>query len=392
MEKDKRKLTWRNLIPELFCAAVVTGAGYGICVWQQRAFDIFLSNAVLFCIGMAIVGFYARQSYINNELDYDNTEHPLRFWGWFLAGVCVAFACIFLPAAGWPFLAVFVVLTLFSNLSCGILASSVLLTVPMLFAGVSVGTFMIYFLSGIFAAALFHRLENEFKIGIPLFLSLLCLLLCDMAGLILVQNERFTMELLVIPATNIIISCILLVGILKIFSTMVIYKYRIRYLELNDTEYPLLAECRKEAKKEYLFGIHTAYFCERIASRLGMNVDALKCAGYYHRLKNRLTQEEWQDKLPPDAYAILEEYWTGHKRVCNKENAVLLAADTIVSNIIQLYEKEKDRRLDYEKIINTVFEHFEKTGTFDECNITLRELKMMQKIFKEEKLYYDFLR
>ncbi len=392
MEKNKRKLTWRNLIPEFFCTAAVIGAGYGICVWRQRTFDVFLSNAVLFGIGMAILGFCVRQSYIQQELDYDNGEHCLRFWGFFLAGICVAFASIFLPPGGWPFLAVFVVLTLFSNLNCGILAASVLLMIPVLFSEVSPGIFALYFLSGVFAAALFQHLKNEFKIGIPLLLSLLCLLLCETAVLILIQNERLSLELFVIPATNMIISCILIVGILKLFSTVVAYKYRLRYLELNDTEYPLLAECRSEAKKDYLIGIHTAYFCERTASKLGMNVDALKCAGYYHRLKDRLSEEEWKKLFPADAYAILQEYWERRKRVAHKENAVLLTAATIVDKVMQMHEKEDGNSRDYEKIISGVFAWFESAGTFDECDITLKELKGMQKIFREEKLYYDFLR
>ena len=41
--------------------------------------------------------------------------------------------------------------------------------------GQSVGIFFPVFISGVFAACLFQHLEQEFAIGIPLFLSLFCL-------------------------------------------------------------------------------------------------------------------------------------------------------------------------------------------------------------------------
>ena len=37
------------------------------------------------------------------------------------------------------------------------------------------------------------------------------------------------------------------------------------------------------------------------------------------------------------------------------------------------------------------FEKMEQDGIFDRCNIEVVELRTMQRIFREEKLYYDFL-
>ncbi|MBR1931761.1 MAG: hypothetical protein IJ833_09895 [Lachnospiraceae bacterium] len=392
MEENRHKLTWGNLLPELFMLLVIEAGAYGVHWWQASTFESFLSKAVLLGMGMGILGFQLRQSRLGDEFDFDNREHCLRFWGCFFLAACLAFLCIFLPVGGWPFLAIFVVLALFSSMSSGIIAGTVLLLIPVLFSDATVAVFVLYFICGVFGVTLFHRLDDEFKIGIPLFLSLFCLLLCEIAGIILLQNARLKAESFVIPVTNIILSGVLLVGILKLFSASVVYKFRMKYLELNDTEHPLLAQQREASRKEYLLAIHTSYFCERIANALGMDKEALKCAGYYHGMQETLSEKEWAESFPPAAYAILQEYWHRDKGIYQKETAVLVTADTIVGTIIEEHTKNDDGVINYARVIEEILAGFERQKLFYNSNLTLHEWFMMQKIFKEEKLYYDFIR
>lgn len=109
---------------------------------------------------------------------------------------------------------------------CGIVPVQQSISGNCVFRGVSddchaVGTvgghFFLYFISGVFAACLFQHLEQEFAIGIPLFLSLFCLLLCETANVVLLANEHLSLEQFLVPAANLIVSGILLLGILKIF-------------------------------------------------------------------------------------------------------------------------------------------------------------------------------
>lgn len=283
----------------------------------------------------------------------------------------------------------FVVLSLFGNLPVGILFSSVFLMIAA-FEGQSAGIFFLYFISGIFAACLFQHLEEEFSIAIPLFLSLLCLLLCETANIVLLTNEHLTLEQFLVPAANLIISGILLLGILKIFSGMVVYKDRVRYLDLNDTENQTLSQYRKTDRAEYFLCIHTAYFCERIAVKLGMDKEALKCAGLYHKkCWDQMTKEGVE--FPKGARTILEEYKT-NKKYHHKETVVLYCSDAIVSAVLLLLQKEPDKKPDYDQVIDKIFERIWQKEIVSECDMTLHDWKRMQKIFKEEKLYYDFLR
>lgn len=392
MVKNRRKLNWKLFLAELAILISGTAGMWYLGGIRQMQEDRLLSSSVLTLLGLAVTGFQFRREYLQDELDYNNGEHIFRFWLCMGVGLAVAFACGFLPAEGWPFLAVFVMLALFSNMQTGILASTVLLLIAVMLSGGSVDGFALYLISGVFAVTLFRRVESDFKFVVPLFLSVFCLLVCEMACLILTANARPEPEMFVIPVVNIIVSSVLLIGFLKTFSSVVVYQYRERYLDVNDTESPVLAELREKDRQEYMYGVHTAYFCERIANRLDLNADALKCAGYYHRLGDKLTEMIKEKQLPPTAVEILKEYQTKKERVTRKETAVLVCADLVITSVTYLLQKGSDRNVDFDKTIDAIFKKLWDDGSFNQSDLTFAEFFEIQRIFKEEKLYYDFLR
>lgn len=392
MEENRRKLGWKFFLAE--GAIIIAGV---VGVWllggiRQQAEDRLLGNCVMTVLLLAAVCFHVRREYLYDELDYDNGEHIYRFLLCLAMGLAIAFVCGFLPVGGWPFLLVYVMLVLFSNMNTGILAASSLLLVSVMLSGGDAAAFVLYFVSGVFSVTLFRHLKYDFKIGIPLFLSVFCLLVCETANLILVANARPDFEMFVIPVANMIISSILLLGCLKLFSSMVIYRYREKYLDINDTENPVLTQLREKDRREYMHCIHTAYFCERIGSRLGLDVDALKCAGYYHRLGDELVAVMEEKQFPPAVREILMDYRDRKQGMKKKETAVLFCADTILNSVTYMLEKGEQKQVDFDKVIDAVFKKIIDDGNFDKCYISVNEICTMQKIFKEEKLYYDFLR
>lgn len=76
----------------------------------------------------------------------------------------------------------------------------------------------------------------------------------------------------------------------------------------------------------------------------------------------------------------------------HKETVVLYCSDAIVSAVLLLLQKEPDKKPDYDQVIDKIFERIWQKEIVSECDMTLHDWKRMQKIFKEEKLYYDFLR
>lgn len=275
---------------------------------RQQSEDRLLGNCVMMLFVLAVICFHLRREYVQDRLDYDNGEHIFRFFLCLGIGLAVAFACGFLPAGGWPFLPVFIMLSLFSNMSVGLLSATSLLLISVLLSGGDAGGFALYFVSGIFAITLFRHLGEDFKIGIPLFLSILCLLVCETANVVLVANARPDFEIFVIPVANMIVSSVLLLGCLKVFSSIVVYRHREKYLDIIDSENPVIVRLRERDRNEYMHCVHTTYFCERIGKRLGLEVEALKSAGYYYRLGGELTQMLEDEQFPPNTKEILLDY------------------------------------------------------------------------------------
>ena len=404
MGEYRNNYRWYHLLTGcLLMLAAVTGV-WLIGTLFQAGQDTLLRNMVITAVGMAILGLLIRQEAAEHMLQYDNGEHVMRFL--LCLGICLitALACVFLPAGAWPFLVIYITLALYGSTFIGAAAGSVLLTITVMASGAEVNILVMYLISGIIGVSLFRRLDTEFKVGIPLAISLMALMVCVTANVLLFANERLEPGLLVVPAANVIISGILLLGILKVFSQSVIYRYRVVYMELTAPECELLTRLKEEAREEYYQSMHTSYFCERIAGRLELDVQAVKAAGFYHKIgvlyqaalpedrQRRLLAMFEEQRFPPAMQEILKEYLLPDHMARRKETAVLIMADAVTASIIHLLSVSKERELDYDKVIDSVFKIKLDSGVLSQCLISMKEITQMKKIFKEEKLYYDFLR
>ena len=57
-----------------------------------------------------------------------------------------------------------------------------------------------------------------------------------------------------------------------------------------------------------------------------------------------------------------------------------------------LLKKDKDAKIDYDNLIDSIIDKKVSDGELKDYDVTFRELEVMKKIMKKEKLYYDFLR
>lgn len=407
MGEKKKNYRWYHLLAGLGLLVAAVAGVWLLGRLQQAGQDIQLRNMVMTAMGMAVLSLLVRQETAEHLMQYDNERHLMRFYLCLLACLAVALACVFLPVGAWPFLVVYITLALYGSTFLGAAAGSVLLMITVLGSGAESQMFMMYLVCGLIGVSLFRRLDTEFRVGVPFAISLLALLVCETANVVLFANERLDMELFVVPAANVIISAILLLGILKLFSQSVTYRYRVAYMELTAPECELLTRLKEEAREDYYQSMHTAYFCERIGGRLELDVQAVKAAGFYHKIgvlyQNKDTDEgkEQGEELfamfhkrhfPPAMQEILKEYLLPDRIVRRKETAVLILSDAVTAAIIHLLAADKGRNLDYDKIIDSVFKIKLDSGVLSQCLISMKEITQMKKIFKEEKLYYDFLR
>lgn len=389
-EKNRKKLGWKFFLAEGMILIAGTLGMWTLGIIRQQAEDRLLGNCVMMLLVLAVACFHLHREYVESGLDYDNDRHIFRFLLCLGIGLATAFACSFLPVGGWPYLVIFVMLSLFSNMSVGILSAASLLLISVLLSGADMRGFALYFVSGVFAVTLFRRMDEDFKSGVPFLLSVMCLLVCETAYAVITANEKPNFELFVIPVANMIVSSILLLGCLKTFFAMVVYRHREKYLDIIDSENPVIVRMRERDRDEYMHCVHTTYFCERIGKRLGLEVEALKSAGYYYRLGGELTQMLEDEQFPPNAKEILLDYRSREVGMKRKETAVLYCSDMVISAVKERCASGEP--VDFDQLIDNIFSRLLKDKIFNQSAISLGELRTMQKIFKEEKLYYDFLR
>ncbi len=403
-ENNKKQQMWQRIkvTIEFVLLFALSGAiaGIGSLLYGVSAAEI-ICNTVMVMLGTGIVIFSLAASEIYELYFYPNQGNYGRFTVFYLMGLALSLLFPLLPISGWPFLIIFVLLSLFSNSISGLVAGSVSLMLSvMLVSNGSIRGFFLYFISGLVGIVVFSRLNESFKVGIPAFISLLCLTICLMVNVILFEREGLSLAQFIIIPINLMVNFILLLIILKIFSNDVIHKEKYQYMDLNDPEFPLLVQLKDLSKEEYYHAVHTAYLCDKIAKRLGYDDTVVKACGYYHRigiLKGEVTWENTQEicmeyRIPYEVRKILEEYMVPSQTIVSKETMVVLFTDYIVTSISHLFAKNSKAELDYEKIIDTIFNNKMKSEKMWKNSMSLGELREMRKIFSEEKLYYDFLR
>lgn len=399
-ENGKKQKTMKYLLFFLmfFLSGIIAGAG--TLFYGYGGADI-ICNTLMVMLGTGMVIFALAFSEVNGLFYYTNQGKYGKFVLFYLAAMALSLVFPLLPISGWPFLVVFVILSLFSNSISGLVAGSVCLMLPVMLQNTgSCREFMLYFFSGLVGILVFSRLNQEFKVGLPVFISLVCLTVCLSANIILFERERLSISQFTFVAINIMVNFILLLITLKIFNGSVIHRYRDRYMDLNDPEFPLLVQLKEYDKAEYYRAIHTAYLGDRIAKRLGLNDVVVKACGYYHRIGILKGENTWENvkeiceeyRVPEDTRKVLKEYLTRPGKVVAKETTVLLFADCIVTTILDAFKKDPKAELDYKQIIDSVFNKKMENGTLSESDISIAQMREMRKIFKAEQLYYDFLR
>lgn len=405
MEENKKKPTIRQKMAKMskillmFLTSGIIAAvgtyfyGYGT--------EELLCNVVMVMLGTGIVIFALVSSEVYGLYFYESRGDYGIFILFYLLGLVLALVFPLMPVAGWPFLVIFVVLSLFSNSISGLAAGSVCLMLAVTLGNTgSCREFLLYFFSGLVGVMVFSRLDEGFKVGIPIFISLVCLVVCLSANTVLFEQERISISQFTFIAINLMINLVLLLIILKIFSNNVIHKYEEKYMDLNDPECPLLVQLKEMSKDEYFHAIHTAYLSDKIARRLGLDPMIVKSCGYYHRIGLLKGENTWENveeickqyHFPPEARTILREYIDPAQDMLSKETIVILFADAIVSSIYDIFSKDSNAEVDYEQIIETVYRRKMSSGELLKSEISIGQLREMRKIFSEEKLYYDFLR
>lgn len=399
-----KQIKWKNIIAGIALVLIPGLLAALAGILYEHPVNEQIRNPVLVMIGAMTLVYAWFHCQLENSLDYDNALHINRFMLFFLGGT--VFACILplFPFLVWPIAALAVALSFFSNAFIGIFSYGIVVMLAVFLAEASANVFFLYFLSGAAAILLFHHLDEAYKVGIPTLISLMYLFVAETASIVLFINEHLSWEMFVLPVMNLLLTGLLFICVLKYFSFAIIHKYRNRYQEINDPEFGLMAEMKKEAREDYFLALHTAYFSERIAASIHADVALAKAGAYYHRI-GKIYREKYQDagseteiikriceenEFPPDICEVLLE--CAERRFVSKESTIVMFSDAVVSSVLFLFSKEPQGKPDYNQLVEVIFKKKQENGSLNNSNITIHELLAMKQIFIKEKLYYDFLR
>ena len=397
IKQEKNKTIIGEIILNFFTVVILTVIIGFLTYFLNRPTAEMIRNTVIFLWGCFVILFLWYQSKLEMNLEYDNQKHPLRFFIVFIVCFFVSIGMIFAPTSTWVFLSIMVVLSMFSNPMIGLTAGSILLLMTCLLSGSNMYVFYLYFMIGLLGVSFFRNLGLDFQVAPPMVLSCTSSLVLQTAYFVIFESQPFTLSVIFMPLLNLFINMVLLVLILKYFSRLSMYLLQDKYSDINDQEFPLMANLKLEDKDAYFEAIHTAYLGERIARKLNINDKAVKGCCYYYKIANRMIINEKGTEVsiaefydfPKDLQALIAECQQGYYG--SKESCVVLTSNKVIKTILLSQQHYKDKKIPYHVIINKIFEKFGETDILNNCDISIKELRIMKNTYIEENLYYDFL-
>ncbi len=378
----------------VFASSFFTGKSYE-AILRNVIVSLLISGTIIFMLLDAL-------SRGRDGFSYDNYDKKHRFIIFYIIVLILSNVFAFIPNQFWPYMALFVILGLFSNTEIGMVSGIGFVTISvMLEENGEYGELFMYVLAGAVALAMFRDLKENTSIGLPTFISLVMQAVLLIAFNVLFQNRTLSINLLILPILNLMLNLIILLIFLNMFGVYVIRKSNDMYMEINDAEFSLLVQLKEKNKDEYYRAIHTAYLAERISMGLGFNSRAIKTCSYYHRIGVLDGTSKWQDvehyyrdnNFPTEAVEYLHEYIEPDKgKVRSKEALTVQLSETVIASIMYLLKKDENVVIDYDQLIDKIIDKKVDEGELRDYDVTFRELDQMRKILKKEKLYYGFLR
>ncbi|MCD8037500.1 MAG: hypothetical protein LUE96_00150 [Lachnospiraceae bacterium] len=407
--KKKEEARWQKaLLSVLMLLISIPSAAAAAYLYGKSVRDIFMLILITAaCFGTVI--FSLVQSEIFGTLHYDNGGHYVRFVIIFLFSTAASCLLPTLQNEAWAVPSIALALSLFSNTVTGVLAYAGLLGVCVYLASEELLVFLLYFLMGVIFAVLFEKLDEDYKTGAPMLVAMILYVTVMIAKLVFENHGLVSDDTLAVAVINIFITFIIMLAVLRFYCAVAIDREKGKYLVINDQEYKLLAKYKEEDRQLYYNAIHTAYFAEKTARLLHMDVDVAKNGGYYHRIMAKecktqgktLEQICSENKFPPKAVQLLQEYNYKFLPVKMRETVAVYIADNVVSAIMYLIGRKNSGQdgadadksaPDYGKIAVAVLHRKIDSGILNDSDISLADLGGLEKIYTGEKLYYDFLR
>lgn len=396
----KKIKTWQKTLIVILMYLVTVGL-VGVMAYQYGcSFKKIFTLLIVVSASYFISVFSFFKAYIYDDLNFDNKNHPARFFVTYFISLLISVIFPIFPSKGWVFPVVALALALFSNSIIGILVFVQMLTISTIISGTEIVLLMLYLMLGIIYIVLFEKMDRDFKIGIPFFVSNTLYAIAILGYTVFEMGMQWDFEAIIVPVINVFITLLLMLAVLRYVCAVIIDKEKGEYIDINDQEFSLLVKYKENDPETYYDAIHTAYFTEKIARTRGMDIDLAKNGGYYHRIianeckvENKTLEAICEQyHFPQKAVTLLQEINYKSKEIIGRETAVVYLTEAVISSIMFLMKKEDQKNVDYGKVAVAIIRRRIDSGVLKNSDISLNDIREMENIFLGEKLYYDFLR
>ncbi len=356
-------------------------------------------NSILGILMTGMLLFAFEYSKKRDDFSYHNREHLFRICLSYTVGLLASVGGALAPAFMFPLLSFGLVFFFMTNLSIGISAYFLFCMNITLLSGAGIEVFFFYFITGFVAMIICQERKYDYHVVFPVAIVTM-LSIVSITALYILRFYKITPDMIINPSVGIVSNAVILLISLHIIGKKIVHPFEDKYIEINDPEYNLLAQLKEHDKAQYYHAIHTAYLSDRIAGKLDLNRKLSKGGGYYHKIGilrdtdyitvNKEIALEY--RFPSDLTQLINEIESPGTFPKHKEALVVMMADSVVSSISFLIQKDPSMKIDYSQVIDVVFDKKMESGILKNSKMEFREYYLMKQYFKEEELYYDFLR
>ncbi len=357
-----------------------------------------ISNIVLFVISLGIY-LYAVKTSESNSFENDKSGRYVRV----ILGLGTLFCIIsfFGPEFIYPLNALAVIYMIYTGFPAAIALLTLFGTVTMITANETSAYFFYFMIPGIILLLQFRNPKEYFDVRKSvMYYSLSSILIYT--ALFLIYSLKITPERIVFPLVGLALNSLIVAIVMPKLAHGLLFTMEEKYSSIVDPEFHLLLKLKKENKYEFKRAIHSAYLSGRCADKVGADSRMARGCAYYHRIG---VLSEGEDSIAvktdrlidendfPEELAEMVKVCAGAKKsYLKKEVAIALICDELVSAIIRFMEEKPGENINFDALIDLIFERLSNRAPVVDSDLSLRDIRIIKKKLKEEKLYYDFLR
>jgi membrane-associated HD superfamily phosphohydrolase len=395
----------KNIIWYILIFIGITLGTIGIPYLFYRNQEIDINHILFFNIILLVIVFTIFHVIcINSKEFFHNVlalEKLVSFFIIYIFCIFISSLFSFLPVMSWVFIPMAILFLFFSNTIIALAATYCCLFIAIFLTGTTYAVQVLYMISILISILVFSKVKKIKHYYLAVCISLSIHLALIFSYNILFLEGPLKSDTILFSILNFVINGVTLVFVIIISDIFVVRKYHTIYTQINDQEFTLMRELKEKREDLYLHAIHCAYFCDKLSLKLGLDSSLVKAGTYYKniwKLEDEKMNESIQkiakaNKFPKPVCALLEELNTTDLSLSlSKEASLIKISDDIILMIELILKKNKNAELEIEKLVEVIIVDLLNQNKFINSTFTLHEFEMVITFFKEEKLYYDFLR